>query len=105
MDEREEKVMFLKKYRVLSAKTERLNEMKIMYPDNARRYDDEIRRTFTNMEKTEDSIRNVDDGLLSEILFQKYLCGKSLETISYALNYSKRQIERLHIVALDRLEI
>ena len=105
MDEREAKVRFLKNYRVLSVKIERLNEMKIMYPENSERYNREIALALDAMRKTENTIKAVDDGILSEILFQKYLCGKSLETVSYALNYCKRQIERLHIVALDRLVI
>ena len=47
-----------------------------------------------------DSIDAVDGGILSEILSQKYICGRSLEEIGYLINYSKRQTERLHIKAL-----
>ena len=51
--------------------------------------------------KIERQISEVDSGILSEVLYQKYIFGKTLEDIGAILNYSTRHIERLHIKALD----
>lgn len=105
MEKLEEKTRFLKGYRVFFAKIGRLKEMCEMFPDKKEYYQTQIKKTNQLIESIENSIKNVDDGILSEILFQKYILGRSLETVSYELNYSKRQIERLHIVALEKLKI
>ena len=105
MEIREEKTRFLKGYLVFFAKIERFKEMCNMFPEKQNYYELQIEKTREVIEKIEDSIKKVDDGILSEILFQKYVLGRSLETISYELNYSKRQIERLHIAALEKLKI
>ena len=57
------------------------------------------------IEEIEQKISNVDDELLCEILYQKYILGKTLEDIAVILNYSKRHIERLHIKALEKFKI
>ncbi len=105
MEIREEKTKFLKGYLVLFAKIERFKEMCNMFPERKNYYELQIEKTRKVIEKIEESIKKIDDGILSEILFQKYILGRSLETVSYELNYSKRQIERLHIIALEKLKI
>ncbi len=105
MDRKEEKVKFLKNYLTFNMKIGRLKYMAEIYPDYKEKYLTEIEETKKTAMKIEQAIEDVDGGLLSEILYGKYLCGKSLETISYETNYSKRQIERLHISALEKLEI
>ena len=95
----------LLKYRLYDTKIHRLSEMGIMFPDEKKDYEAKAKRCRRIMKKIEDSIAEIDDGILSEILFQKYVLGRSLEAISYAVNYSKRQIERLHLTALEKLKI
>ena len=50
----------------------------------------------------EEKIEKTDGGLLSEILYLKYVLGKTLYEISFAINYSQRQTERLHCMALEK---
>ena len=104
MEKAEEKTRFLKGYMVLFAKIGRFKEMCSMFPEKQSYYESQIENTREIIEKIENSIKRVDDGILSEVLFQKYVLGRSLETISFELNYSKRQIERLHIAALEKLK-
>jgi len=102
MREKEEKIKFLKKYKVLFVKIQRMKEMISLIPENKDIYEKEIADAKAEIAKIESLIKNVDDGLLSEILFQKYILCRSLEEISYEINYSKRQVERLHIIAVDK---
>ena len=43
-----------------------------------------------------------DGGVLSEILYLKYVLGKTLSEIGFIINYSQRQTERLHRMALEK---
>lgn len=101
----DEKRNYLSGYKVLGAKIDRLCEMSRMFPKEKETYLKKADETRNFMKRIESNIERVDNGLLSEILFQKYVLGRSLETVSYALNYSKRQIERLHLVALEKISI
>jgi len=100
---REEKILYLKNYRVLLSKKDRLKEMCEIFPERKEEYKEQINNTVKSILRIEDAIEKVDGGILSEILFQKYVLGRSLETVSYNLNYSKRQIERLHINAVEKI--
>ena len=100
----EEKKIYLKKYRVLQSKIERMREMIRLCPENAEKYAVKINESIELRDKIEREIDLVDGDVLSEVLSQKYICGKSLEQISYMINYSKRQVERLHLRALDAFE-
>lgn len=100
-----EKRKILSGYRLLNTKIDRLEEMGNMFPNERKNYESEAKKCRGLMKKIEVAIKAIDDGVLSEILFQKYVLGRSLETISYSLCYSKRQTERLHISALNKLEI
>ncbi|MBO4467884.1 MAG: hypothetical protein J5766_01150 [Clostridia bacterium] len=95
----------LLRYRVFGTKMDRFHEMGLMFPKEKKSYDDKAKKCRVLMKNIENAIAEVDDGILSEILFQKYVLGRSLETISYAVNYSKRQIERLHLCALEKVDI
>ena len=53
----------------------------------------------------ERKIKEVDGGVLSELLYLKYVCGKPLLEISFILNYSVRHTERLHKKALEKLKL
>lgn len=79
--------------------------MKKISPDKCREYNKKIKDCKTLRDEIEEKIKTVDGGILSEILFNKYILGKTLEEISFILNYSKRQIERLHIKALEKFKL
>ena len=68
-------------------------------------HEKQIRSAGILRNEIEDKINDMDDGLLAEILFQKYILGTTLEGIALILNYSKRHIERLHIKALEKFKI
>ena len=101
----EQKVAYLKKYRISTAKINRIRAMIRECPEDAERYKTMLYNARFERMKIEKEIDTVDGGVLSEILSQKYICGKSLEEIAYCINYSKRQVERLHLKALQKFEI
>ena len=101
----ETKQEYLKKYRVLAARVGRFREMAKLCPDNSERYKTEIADTIALRDSIERAVNAIDGGVLTEILSLKYICGKSLEEISYSLGYSRRQTERLHLRALQRLVV
>ncbi len=99
----DEKRSYLKMYRVLFSKIKRLREMLAMFPERKDEYNEEISKTLAVRNKIEDAINAVDGSIMTEILSQKYICGRSLEEIGRIINYSKRQTERLHLRALQKL--
>ncbi len=102
---RQEKKKYLNSYLLQEAKIKRLKDMKKVSPDKSREYNLKIRECKSLRDEIEKKIKAVDGGILSEVLFQKYIFGKTLEEIGYILNYSKRQIERLHITALEKFNL
>lgn len=103
--ELEKKINYLKRYRISTAKIKRIRSMINECPEDAERYKDMFCEARSQRMKIENEIDLVDGSVLSEILSQKYICGKSLEEVGYCINYSKRQVERLHIKALQKFEI
>ena len=101
----DEKRAYLSLYPLQQIKIERLRSLMFKNPDRRDTYNATLHRAERLRNEIEDAIDAVDNGLLTEILSQKYLCGKSLEDIANMLNYSKRQIERLHIIALEQLQL
>lgn len=101
----EEKKKYLESYRFLQLKIERLRSMMFSNPDRRENYKGTMHRAEHLRNKIEDEIEAVDGAILSEILYGKYVCRMSLEEIADRLFYSKRQIERLHIKALEKFEI
>lgn len=99
------KKLYLKSYLLQQSKISRLREMISINPDMKEEYEKQIVRSKNLRKNIEYKISKVDDGLLSEILFQKYICGKTVEEISLIINYSKRQTERFHIAALEKFEM
>ena len=96
---------YLSLYLLQNEKIRRLKEMSINNPEMEKEYMSKIRTACALRGEIEDKIEAVDGGVLSELLYLKYVCGKTLLEISYALNYCVRQIERLHIKALNKFEI
>lgn len=101
----EEKKNYLSLYLLQNAKIHRFNEMIEKDPQNREKYLDGIKAANRIRNEIEQKIEAVDSGVLSELLYQKYICGKSLLNVSYAINYSTRQTERLHRKALDKFKI
>lgn len=98
-----EKKQHLREYRLQQMKILRLTETLQKYPGEAERCRAKIEEAWKIREKIENEIDAIDDFLLREILSQKYLSGYTLGEIAIQTNYSKRQIERLHIKALNML--
>ncbi len=96
---------FLNLYLLQQARITRLYHLMKVNRDAKERYIPQIESAKNIRERIEDAINAVDGGLLSEILSQKYLCGKTLEETAAILNYSKRQIERLYGAAMEKLVI
>ncbi len=99
-----EKKEYLAMYRVYQAKIQRLNELKEESFEAEERFSEALREAVMHRNKIESEIECMDNPILSEILAQKYQCGKTLEEIACCMNYSRRQIERLHIKALEEFK-
>ena len=99
-----QKKEYLSLYLLQNEKIRRLSETALQNPEDKEKYIMQIESAQTLRRDIEDKIESVDGGVLSELLYLKYVCGKTLMEISYELNYSVRQIERLHIKALDKFE-
>ena len=102
---RDEKRKYLESYRFLQLKIERLRMMMLQNPERREFYKGTMHRAEHLRNKIEDEIEAIDNMVLSEILYCKYVCRMSLEEVADRLFYSKRQIERLHIKALEKFEI
>ena len=102
---RKQKKEYLSTYLLQETKISRLKTMSKINPELKNLYEKEIDQALLLRQKIEKQILAVDGGILSEVLFQKYIFGKTLEDISYTLNYSSRHIERLHIKALDEFKL
>lgn len=102
---RKKKKEYLNQYLLQEAKISRLKTMSKINPELKEQYGEEIKSALALREKIESEISAVDGSILSEVLFQKYVFGKTLEDISYTLNYSQRHIERLHVRALEEFKL
>ncbi len=100
-----QKKQFLKSYLLQEAQIKCLSEMALLRPNNRAIYLTQIAECERCRDDVEAKINLIEDTLLREILMQKYICGKTLEEISRIISYSKRHTERLHIKALQSLEI
>ncbi len=99
----DEKRHYLNRYPLLIARIDRLTKQSRINADRKSFYFDEMAKTKQLRDSIEDAIYGIGDEREREILAQKYLCGRSLEETAELLNYSKRQIERLHLQALEHL--
>ncbi len=99
------KKQYLNSYLLQQSKINRLKQMIVINPDLKDNYKKQIENSKALRYEIERKISKVDNGLLSEILFEKYILGRTLEEISFIINYSKRQTERLHIKALEKFKM
>ncbi len=100
-----EKKEYLKQYMYQESVIRSLNQLAVINPEKKSIYRDKISQALKTRSDIEEKISSVEDTVLRELLYNKYIFGKTLEEISYILNYSKRHIERLHIKALEKIEI
>lgn len=100
-----EKKEYLDLYLLQQAKIERLRKQIEINPDKKEKYLNSIKEAKELRDKIEDDIERTQGEVLKEILCQHYLCGRTLEETAYRLNYSKRQIERLHKKAIENVNI
>ena len=100
-----EKKKYLSLYMLQHARIERLVGMLETGTGNQAECLAGIRKANELRNEIEKKIKEVDGGVLSELLFLKYVCGKPLLEISFILNYSVRHTERLHKKALEKLKL
>lgn len=99
-----EKKEYLSLYKLHQAKIRRLSELIADYPDDSQKFKTQLLNAQISRDKIEKEIEMLNNPILSEVLAQKYQCGKTLEEIAFCMNYSTRQIERMHIKALNLFE-
>jgi len=102
---RKNKKKYLKSYLLQQTKIDRLIKMKAINPNFKEIYEEQIKNANELRNEIEAKILLIDDEILSEVLFQKYILGRTLEEVSLAINYSKRHTERMHTRALDKFEM
>lgn len=100
-----EKKKYLSLYMLQHARIERLVGMLETGTGNQAECLAGIRKANELRNEIERKIKEVDGGVLSELLYLKYVCGKPLLEISFILNYSVRHTERLHKKALEKLRL
>ena len=100
-----EKKKYLSLYMLQHARIERLVGMLESGTGNQAECLAGIRKANELRNEIERKIKEVDGGVLSELLYLKYVCGKPLLEISFILNYSVRHTERLHKKALEKLKL
>ena len=101
----QKKKEYLNSYLTQQKLIERYSQMLLNNPENEDYYKEKISKAKKLRKEIEFKISNLQDETLCELLFQKYVFGKTLEEISYIINYSKRHTERLHIKALEKFNI
>lgn len=100
----DEKREYLELYALQIARINRLYLLSVKNADKSKQYEAEVSSAKSLRDVIENDINNLKDKFESEVLAQKYLCGKSLEETAEMLNYSKRQIERIHLTAIEHLK-
>lgn len=101
----DEKRDYLDRYILQQAKIKRLYEQSKINTDKKEIYELQICRAKQLRDDIENAISLLKDERESEILAHKYMCGRSLEETAGILNYSKRQVERIHINALEHITL
>lgn len=87
-----------------SLKPDKIGSMVAKIDDLERKTDQLIDEYVDKRRKIIDQIDSMDDKLVYNILFARYIQKKTLERIAADMNYSFRQITRLHGKALLEFE-
>ena len=56
-------------------------------------------------EKISSAINNLDDAYCETLMFKRYILRRSWEQIAKEMKYSKRQLERLHKRAIEKIKL
>ncbi len=99
----EEKREYLQSYPLQQARIRRYDILTLRNRDKKKSYKKRLEEAKLIRDCIEKDIESVVNKKEAEILAQKYLCGTSLEETAALLNYSRRQVERLHNRALENL--
>lgn len=99
----DEKRLYLEQYPLAVAVINRCYLLSAKNADKSEKYKNEMNEAILLRDFIEHDIEKITDKVESEVLAQKYLCAKTLEETAVMLNYSKRQIERIHLNALEHL--
>ncbi len=99
---RKEAKKYLSLYLLQHAKIQRLEGQIAACPEKEKEYRAQIAGAENLRREIEEKIEMTDGGVLSEILYLKYVLGKTLSEIGFIINYSQRQTERLHRMALEK---
>ena len=100
----EKRKEYLSLYPLQQARIRRYDILTLRNRDKKKKYIAKTNEARLIRDCIENDIEKIKDKTESEVLAQKYLCGLSLEETAEALNYSKRQVERIHLKALDSLK-
>ncbi len=98
---KDEKKEYLNSYILRRRRIARLLEQQQAEPLLPAKFIKEIAEEEDALSKTEAAVKAVDGAVLSEVLAEKYLCGKTIEQTAHSLNYSVRHTSRLHQKALE----
>ena len=99
----EKKKEYLNLYLLQQARIRRYDILTLRNRDKKKKYKSAAEEARQIRDCIESDIEKIVDKTESEVLAQKYLCGLSLEETAEVLNYSKRQVERIHLKALSSL--
>lgn len=99
----DEKRIYLEQYPLALAVINRCYLLSAKNADKSENYKRKMNEAVLLRDFIENDIDKISDKVESEVLAQKYLCGKTLEETAVLLNYSKRQVERIHLNALEHL--
>lgn len=89
-------IKYLKGYILQESKIKRYKQMILKNPMLKNEYNKKIMECKNYRNEIERKIEELDDDLLKEVLYNKYVLGKTIEEIALILNYSSRHIVRLH---------
>lgn len=99
----DDKRSYLELYALQQARINRYSMLAAKNADKMEKYKQKMTTAMSIRDIIEDDIDKMEDKKESEVLAQKYLCGRSLEETAEMLNYSRRHIERLHLSGLEHL--
>ncbi len=100
----EQKKDYLELYALQQARINSYYTLSAMNTDKKSKYKRKLDRAMMVRDVIEHDIEKLKNAKESVILSQRYLCGKTLGETAEMLNYSRRQVERLHLSGLEHLK-
>lgn len=100
---KEQTKKYLAGYLLNMARVQLLKRKLEVYAMSAPSIKREIDICIKNSGEIEEIVNSCNDILAREVAVRKYIYGQSLEKIAEELNYSVRQIQRIHNKAVEEL--